>query len=115
MDVKQEQDLIATMAQHTEKLKVCEHRISDLEVVTKRIESLTLSVEKLAVSCEAMAREQVEYRDKQNELAKRILEVEQYPNKRKANAFDKYAGQVIAILIGALVSFLLVELLGIQP
>lgn len=114
MDVKQEQDLIATMAQHSEKLKVCEHRISDLEVVTKRIESLTLSVEKLAVSCETMAREQVDYRERQNELAKRILEVEQQPNRRKAKILEQYGGQIITIVIGALVSFLLFSLLGIK-
>ena len=114
MDVKQEQDLIATITQHSEKLKVCEHRISDLEAVTKRIESLTLSVEKLAMSCETIAKEQAEHRETQNDLAKRILEVEQQPNKRKAKILEQYGGQIVSIIIAALISFLLFSLLGIK-
>lgn len=114
MDAKQEQEIAVKLAEHTEQIKVANHRIADLEATTRRIEKLTMSVEKLAMSCEAMTREQSDYRAKQNELAKRLLEVEQLPAKKKAGKWDKYAGQIASIIIGALVSFLLLSLLGLS-
>lgn len=114
MDVKQEQEVFVKIAEHEEKIKVTNHRLKDLEEHITKVESLTLSVEKLAFAVENMAKEQIDYRSKQNELAKRILEVEQLPNKRKANILDKYLGQILAIIIGALISYLLFSLLGLQ-
>ncbi len=114
MDIKQEQEVLIKIAEHTEQIKVANHRISDLEATTKRIEKLTMSVEKLAMSCEAMTREQSDYRAKQNELAKRLLEVEQLPTRKKAGKWDKYMGQIATIIIGALISFLLFSLLGLS-
>lgn len=103
-----EQEKIATtLTDHENRVKVCEHRIKDLEETTKRIETLTLSVEKLAVSVERMANEQVEYRDKQNELAKKILEVEQAPTKAKAKIHDDIWQSVGRIVIGAIVGAIL--------
>lgn len=51
-------EMIAFMAEYKNRMDVSEHRIKDLEEQNKQILSITVSVEKLANSMEAMVTEQ---------------------------------------------------------
>ncbi|MDD3403374.1 MAG: hypothetical protein PHQ72_08475 [Hespellia sp.] len=52
------EEMIAFMAEHRNRMNVSEHRIKDLEEQNKQILAITVSVEKLAKSMEAMVTEQ---------------------------------------------------------
>lgn len=99
--------------EHDSRIKGTEKRINDLERKTDKLESLTLSVQKLALSVEQMANAQDEYRSEQKNLAERILNVEQQPDKEKANKFDKIWSQIATLVIGAFVGYLLKTFFGI--
>ena len=88
-------------------MKVSNHRIADLEGKTDRIENLTLSVQKLAMSVEQMAKEQVDYRARQNELADKLIELEQAPNRAKAKRWDEVLATIIQLCIAAIFGALL--------
>lgn len=90
-----------------EKVSVSNHRIADLEEKTDRIENLTLSVQKLAMSVEQMAKEQVDYRARQNELADKLIELEQAPNRAKAKKWDEILSSIIQLVIAAIFGALL--------
>lgn len=90
-----------------EQMKVSNHRIADLEGKTDRIENLTLSVQKLAMSVEQMAKEQVDYRARQNELADKLIELEQAPNRAKAKRWDEVLATIIQLGIAAIFGALL--------
>lgn len=102
-----------TNEQIVEKISNHDTRIKNLEKETASLESLTLSVQKLALSIEQMAKEQADYRYKQNEMAERLLTVEQQPLKDKANKHDVYMSQIITLVLGAIVGYLLKSLFGI--
>lgn len=107
------EEVAATLAEHSNRIKVSEHRIDDLKEKTDRIESLTLSVQKLAISVEAMAKEQIDYRQKQNDLAEKLLEIERKPDKDKAKKLDGIAEYILFAIMGALISYLLYTFFGI--
>lgn len=106
-------ELEIKVAELGQQMKVANHRIEDLENKTDRIESLTLSVQKLAISVENMAKEQIDYRAKQEELANRVLSVEQKPNRDKANKWEKVVETLFTLVFGALVSYLLYNIFGL--
>lgn len=110
----EEKELYIAIAELTEQMKVANHRISDLEETTKRIESLTLSVEKLAMSVESMAKEQMDYRAKQNELASRLLDIEQKPYKDKALLVSKIVEHIAIMICGGFCAWLIFKATGIQ-
>ena len=86
-----------------EQIRVSNHRIADLEEKTDRIENLTLSVQKLAMSVEQMAKEQTDYRDKQERIANKLIELEQAPVQDKAKRWDSIILTILQVLISALV------------
>lgn len=94
------------LAKLIEQMKVANHRIDDLESTMNRIESLTISVEKLAVSVEALAKCQMDDRKRSDNLAERLLEVEQYPIKDKAAKHDAAVKQLVTFVIGAILAYL---------
>lgn len=90
-----------------EQMKVSNHRIADLEGKTDRIENLTLSVQKLAMSVEQMAKEQVDYRARQNELADKLIELEQAPARDKAKHWEDTVSTVLHYVLTAAAGALL--------
>ena len=93
-----------------EKVKVSNHRINDLEEKTDRIEKLTLSVQKLAMSVEQMAKEQIDYRAKQDQIADKLIELEQAPAKDKAEHWEDTVSTVLHYVatagVGALLAYI---------
>ena len=90
-----------------EKVKVSNHRIDDLEEKTDRIEKLTLSVQKLALSVEQMAKEQVDYRAKQDQIADKLIELEQAPAKDKAKHWEDTMSTILHYILTAAVGALM--------
>lgn len=90
-----------------EKVKVSNHRIDDLEEKTDRIENLTLSVQKLAMSVEQMAKEQIDYRAKQDQIADKLIELEQAPARDKAKHWEDTISTVLHYVLTAAVGALL--------
>ena len=104
------EELTARVSVLEEKIKVSNHRIDDLEENTDRIEKLTLSVQKLAMSVEQMAKEQIDYRSKQDQIANKLIELEQAPVMEKAKKVDSiltYVAQlIVAAVIGAILTYI---------
>nr|DAY81012.1 MAG TPA: Hemolysin [Caudoviricetes sp.] len=104
------EELTARVFVLEERVKVSNHRIDDLEEKTDRIENLTLSVQKLAISVEQMAKEQIDYRSKQDQIANKLIELEQAPSKDKAKKVDSiltYVAQlIVAAIVGAVLAYI---------
>lgn len=75
------------------------HRVADLEENVRQIGELTASVEKLALSVESMAKAQSRHERRLEELEKRDGEM-----------WRKVSGHVLTLLIGAVVTFVLVQI-----
>jgi hypothetical protein len=101
------EELTARVSVLEEKIKVSNHRIGDLEEKTDRIEKLTLSVQKLAMSVEQMAKEQIDYRSKQDQIANKLIELEQAPAKDKAKKVDSILTYVMQLVVAAFVGAVL--------
>lgn len=95
------------------KMSVADHRIENLEEKTDRIENLTLSVQKLAISVEQMAKEQIDYRAKQNQIANKLIELEQAPAQDKAKKVDSILTYVMQLVVAAIVGAILAYI-GLQ-
>lgn len=104
------EELTAKVYVLEERVKMSNHRIDDLEEKTDRIENLTLSVQKLAISVEQMAKEQIDYRSKQDQIANKLIELEQAPSKDKAKKVDSiltYVAQlIVAAIVGAVLAYI---------
>ena len=104
------EELTAKVYVLEERVKMSNHRIDDLEEKTDRIENLTLSVQKLAISVEQMAKEQIDYRSKQDQIANKLIELEQAPSKDKAKKVDSiltYVAQlIVAAIVGAVLTYI---------
>ena len=107
------EELTARVSVLEEKIKVSNHRIEDLEEKTDRIEKLTLSVQKLAMSVEQMAKEQIEYRSKQDQIANKLIELEQAPAKDKAKKVDSILTYVVQLIVAAIIGAFLTYI-GLQ-
>nr|DAG22729.1 MAG TPA: hemolysin [Caudoviricetes sp.] len=107
------EDITARVSVLEEKIKVSNRRIEDLEDKTDRIENLTLSVQKLAISVEQMAKEQVDYRAKQDQIANKLIELEQQPSKDKAKKVDSILTYVMQLVVAAIVGAVLAYI-GLQ-
>lgn len=95
---------------HDNRLQTCERRIEDLELKTDKLETLTLAVQKLAISVEQMTKDQADFRGQQNELARRLLEVERAPAQQKASEYEYIKKTAVQCIISALVGAGLVYL-----
>lgn len=62
------EDIVKALTEHSEKLKVANHRIDDLERQQKQIQDLTISVQELALSVKNMVEVQKAHSDKLAEL-----------------------------------------------
>ena len=107
------EELTARVSVLEEKIKVSNHRIDNLEDKTNRIENLTLSVQKLAMSVEQMAKEQIDYRAKQNQIANKLIELEQAPAQDKAKKVDSILTYVMQLVVAAIVGAILAYI-GLQ-
>lgn len=105
-----ENEILLNINDHDNRLKACERRIDDLENKTDKLETLTLAVQKLAISVEQMTKDQSDFRGQQNELARRLLEVERAPAQQKANEYDDIKKTAVHCIISALVGAILVYL-----
>lgn len=75
------------------------HRLGDLEDTVRQIGELTASVEKLAISVESMAKSQ-------NRQETRLEELEA----RDGEMWRKVSGYVLTTLIGAVLTFVLMQI-----
>ena len=65
------EDIVRALTEHSEKLKVANHRIDDLEKQQQQIQDLTISVQELAMSVKNMVEVQKAHSDKLTELEAR--------------------------------------------
>lgn len=75
------------------------HRLTDLEETVRQIGQLTASVEKLALSVESMARTQTKQGERLEELEDRDGEM-----------WRKVSGYVLTTIIGAILTFVLMQI-----
>ena len=75
------------------------HRLLNLEETVRQIGELTASVEKLAVSVESMAKSQGRHEERLEEL-----------EGRDGKMWRKVSGHVLTLLIGAIVTFVLMQI-----
>lgn len=75
------------------------HRLTDLEETVRQIGQLTASVEKLAVSVESMAKTQTRQGERLEEL-----------ESRDGKMWRKVSGYVLATVIGAILTFVLMQI-----
>ena len=75
------------------------HRLSDLEETVRQIGELTASVEKLALSVESMAKSQTKQLHRLHEL-----------QSRDGNMWRKMSGYVLTTIIGAILTFVLMQI-----
>lgn len=75
------------------------HRLGGLEEEIRQIGQLTASVEKLALSVESMAKTQAKYGERLEELENRDGEM-----------WRKVGGYVVTTLIGAVLTFVLIQI-----
>lgn len=108
-----ETEVAVKLAEHEEKIKVANNRIADLENKTNTIEKLALSVQKIAIATETLTKNQIEYQQKQEQIAKKLVDIEGMPLRSKAEKHDFYVDTVLKLVIGAIVGFLLKSLLGL--
>lgn len=94
------EEIAATLATHNNRLKVSEHRISDLEQSQKQIYELTLSVQELALSVKSMVEEQKEQSD-------RLKKLESKPVKKWEKVGDTILTTIIGTFAGALAAGIL--------
>lgn len=62
------EDIVKALTEHSEKIKVANHRIDDLEKQQQQIQELTISVQELAMSVKNMVEVQKAHSDKLAEL-----------------------------------------------
>lgn len=65
------EEIVKTLAEHSEKIKVANHRINDLEKQQIQIQDLTMSVQELAISVKNMVEVQKAHSDELAELKAR--------------------------------------------
>lgn len=75
------------------------HRLGSLEETERQISQLTASVEKLALSVESMARTQTRQGERLEEL-----------ESRDGQMWRKVSGYVVTTLIGAIITFILMQI-----
>ena len=100
-------EIVKTLAEHSEKLKVANHRIYDLEKQQQQIQDLTISVQNLATSVKNMVEVQKVHSD-------RLAELEDKPaqnwNSMTRTAFttiiSAIAGAAALAFINSIVPFL---------
>lgn len=65
------EDIVKALTEHSEKIKVANNRIADLEKQQQQIQELTISVQELAMSVKNMVEVQKAHSDKLAELESR--------------------------------------------
>ena len=81
--------------------------VSELKEKFTIIESLTLSVQKLALSVEQIANNQAEDRASHKELIKEVSEIKNAPIKEKASTYDLVVKYILTAIVGAIVGYLI--------
>ena len=98
---------------HSEQLKTLFGKVDELSEKMNAIESLTLSVQKLAISVETLAKNQSEDRQEQRKISDKLIQLESAPIKSKADTHDKIVGNLVLTILGIIVGYLAKTLFGI--
>lgn len=98
---------------HSEQFKTVFKQLEILNEKMDAIEGLTLSVQKLALSVEQLAKNESEDRQTQKDIIKQIAILESAPNKDKASKYDRVTNLILTAVIGGIVGYLLRTLIGI--
>ena len=85
------EDIVKALTEHSEKIKVANHRIDDLEKQQQQIQELTISVQELAMSVKNMVEVQKAHSDKLAEL-----------ESRPAKNWNTVTKTVLTTIIGAI-------------
>lgn len=88
-------------------INLLKKEIKDLKENQSVINSLVVSVEKIALSVETLTKNQIDATEKIDELDKTINEVKNEPFKLKAKMHDKIIERVVLGVLGAIIVFLL--------
>lgn len=75
------------------------HRLNDLESKVEDIHNLTISVREIATETRLM-------RQDMNKIDKRVIAIEEKPNKR----LDQIIGYILSALIGGVIGYILLKL-----
>lgn len=95
-----EQDVALKLNDHNHEIKSLKHRVSDVEKKQTEIETLTLSVSKLAVNMQHMLEEQ-------REQNKRLKALESAPADEVKTIHKTLLTAVITTVVGAIVGAIL--------
>ena len=95
-----EQDFAVKLENHEQRLINAEHRLKDLEMESKSIMDLTLSVNKLATNMESMLSEQ-------QDQGKRLKTLEDEPSKAWLNTKRTVVTSIVSTISGALATGLI--------
>ena len=95
------EEIAATFAEYGNRLRVSEHRISDLEEQQKQIQELTVSVKELAISVKNMVEEQ-------KTQGERIRELEDKPGRNWDTVKKTVLTTIAGVIAGAVATGLLV-------
>lgn len=85
------EDIVKALTEHSEKIKVANHRIDDLEKQQQQIQELTISVQELAMSVKNMVEVQKNHSDKLSEL-----------ESRPAQSWNTVTRTVLTTIVGAI-------------
>ena len=97
------EEIVTKLANHDNRIRVSEHRISDLEESQKQIYDLTISVKELAISVKGMVEEQ-------KEQGERIRALESEPAEKWNKMTNTAIACVITTVIGGLIGAVLAML-----
>jgi allophanate hydrolase subunit 1 len=89
------EEIAIQLANHENRIKVSEHRVSDLEDQQKEIQELTISVKELAISMKNMMEEQ-------REQGERLQKLEEEPGKNWNSVKQTALTTLTSTIAGAL-------------
>lgn len=91
-----QEEVAVKIANHDNRIRVCEHRLEDLEAQEKANQELALSVQKLAISVEQMCKELTLQ-------GQRLSKLEAEP----ADRWRDVTKQIITLIVAAVTSFVI--------
>lgn len=99
------QDIMLTLNDHNHEIKSLKHRMDEVEAEQKDLQSLTLSVQKLAISMENMV-------NTQNKQGERLDRLEGEPKETWIGIKKAIMTSVISTVVGGIVGALIVLIAG---
>lgn len=99
-----DENVTITLTKHGEEIKSLKHRMDDVETKQTEIETLTASVNKLAINMEYMVQEQ---KDQGNRLKQLEVAPAEHAKSIRATIISSIVTAVVGAIIGALLALII--------